>query len=50
MSDETTVPEEFRDLLEAPIATLGTIGPDGRPQLSAVWFLRRPRTSGATRR
>ena len=39
MSDETTVPEAFRDLLEAPIATLGTIGPDGRPQLSAVWFL-----------
>ena len=39
MSDRTTIPEAFRDLLEAPIATLGTIGPDGRPQLSAVWFL-----------
>jgi PPOX class probable F420-dependent enzyme len=39
MSDQTTVPEAFTDLLDAPLATLATIGPDGRPQLSAVWFL-----------
>src|SRR4029079_10059019 len=28
-----------RDLLDAPVATLATVGADGRPQLSAVWFL-----------
>jgi PPOX class probable F420-dependent enzyme len=39
VSDQTTVPETFRDLLEAQVATFATVGPDGRPQLSAVWFL-----------
>jgi PPOX class probable F420-dependent enzyme len=39
MTDTTTIPESHRDLLEARFATLATIGGDGRPQLSEVWFL-----------
>ena len=35
----TEIPESHRDLLSAPVATLATLGPDGRPQLSEVWFL-----------
>ena len=34
-----SVPDSHRDLLDAPVATLATVGADGRPQLSAVWFL-----------
>lgn len=33
------VPDSHRDLLESPVATLATVGPDGRPQLSEVWFV-----------
>jgi PPOX class probable F420-dependent enzyme len=35
----TSTPDSHRDLLDAQVATLATIGSDGRPQLSAVWFL-----------
>ena len=35
----TNVPDSHRDLLEAEVAALGTVGADGRPQLSGVWFL-----------
>ena len=32
-------PESHSDLLEAQFATLATIGRDGGPQLTEVWFL-----------
>jgi PPOX class probable F420-dependent enzyme len=35
----TNIPEDFRDLLSTPCATLATIDPAGRPQLTEVWFL-----------
>jgi PPOX class probable F420-dependent enzyme len=34
-----SIPESHRDLLDARVATFATIGADGRPQLSEVWFL-----------
>jgi PPOX class probable F420-dependent enzyme len=34
-----TIPASHRDLLNGQFATLATVGPDGRPQLSEVWFL-----------
>jgi PPOX class probable F420-dependent enzyme len=33
------IPDSHKDLLDTPCATLGTVGPDGRPQLTEVWFL-----------
>jgi PPOX class probable F420-dependent enzyme len=34
-----SIPESHLDLLDGEFATLATVGPDGRPQLSEVWFL-----------
>jgi PPOX class probable F420-dependent enzyme len=34
-----SIPDSHRDLLDTDVATLATIDADGRPQLSAVWFL-----------
>ena len=35
----TTFPESHQDLLQAEVATLATIGPDGFPQVTTLWFL-----------
>jgi PPOX class probable F420-dependent enzyme len=35
----TQFPESHADLLDAQVATLGTIGSDGGPQLTEIWFL-----------
>jgi PPOX class probable F420-dependent enzyme len=35
----TTFPQSHHDLLDAQFATLATIGGDGLPQLTEVWFL-----------
>jgi len=34
-----TIPASHRDLLDGRFATIGTVGPDGRPQLTEVWFV-----------
>ena len=35
----TDFPASHRDLLDAQVATLATIGADGMPQLTEIWFL-----------
>jgi PPOX class probable F420-dependent enzyme len=35
----TEIPPSFQDLLQSLVGTLATIGPDGRPQQTEVWFL-----------
>jgi PPOX class probable F420-dependent enzyme len=35
----TNFPDSHRDLLEAQVATLATIGGNGFPQLTEIWFL-----------
>ncbi len=35
----TTFPQSHQDLLKADVAILATIGPDGYPQVTALWFL-----------
>lgn len=35
----TTIPETHRDLLQTNVAILATIGRDGYPQVTAIWFL-----------
>ncbi len=35
----TSIPQSHIDLLNTKFATLATLGPDGRPQLTEVWFL-----------
>jgi PPOX class probable F420-dependent enzyme len=34
----TEIPDSHKDLLDARFATLATIGADGTPQLTEVWF------------
>lgn len=38
----TSVPATHSDLTDAQIAVLATVGPDGRPQVTALWFLYEP--------
>jgi PPOX class probable F420-dependent enzyme len=33
------IPESHQDLLSAPVAVLATVGADGYPQVSGLWFL-----------
>jgi PPOX class probable F420-dependent enzyme len=42
------IPASHRALLDAPVGVLATIGPDGFPQVTALWFLY-DETDGAVR-
>lgn len=33
------IPESYQDLLKTDVAMLATIGQDGYPQVTALWFL-----------
>ena len=35
----TSIPDSHRSLLGSDVAAFATVGADGRPQVSAVWFL-----------
>lgn len=35
----TTIPESHKDLLATDVALLATQGPEGAPQVTALWFL-----------
>jgi PPOX class probable F420-dependent enzyme len=35
----TAIPDSHRDLLDGPVGMLATLGPDDRPQVTAMWFL-----------
>jgi PPOX class probable F420-dependent enzyme len=35
----TTFPDSHRDLLDAPVASLTTLGADGSPEATLLWFL-----------
>ena len=39
MSPMTTFPDSHQDLLDGQVASLATIGGDGFPQVTEVWFL-----------
>ena len=39
MSAMTTFPDSHADLLDSQFATLATIGSDGRPQQTEIWFI-----------
>lgn len=34
-----SIPKTHQDLLQAPVGVLSTIGQDGYPQVTALWFL-----------
>lgn len=36
---QNSIPDSHRDLLEDEFLTLATVGDDGYPQVSEVWFL-----------
>ena len=35
----TAIPDTHRDLLNSAVGVLATLGPDGQPQVTALWFL-----------